>query len=176
MILHLNLLSLPSFYPFIWCLKNHFVFVCLSSMQGQSQFEFCQFFLCPFSYTAVGCPVFLILLDSYDLHRTIINYLLGVFWGDTIWKGYKTIREYPKRGQRVYWARPQGRWGPWMGSAQRTGAEGRPRAEGRPHGDCSSSQEAEGSALCGSDRAWGNGTELCQGRGSWGLGTGFFTE
>ena len=32
------------------------------------------------------------------------------------------------------------------------------------------------SALCGSDRARGNGMELCQGRGSWGSGKGSAPE
>ena len=42
-----------------------------------------------------------------------------------------------------------------------------------PHRQC---RAALSSALCGSDRARGNGTELCQGRGSWGSGKGSAPE
>jgi len=61
-------------------------------------------------------------------------------------------------------------WGSLVRSAQSRGAEE------RPDGGCSSLQEALSSALCDSNRAWGNGMELCQGRGSSGLGTGSVQE
>jgi len=53
-------------------------------------------------------------------------------------------------------------------------------AEGRPHGSMQlltvSGGTALSSALCGTDRARGNGMELCQGRGSCGSGKGSSPE
>ena len=60
------------------------------------------------------------------------------------------------------------------------GLEDKIYEEHRPYGSpqilTGSRGAALSSALCGSDRARGNGMELHQGRGGWGLGTGCAPE